>query len=365
MTLADQLNSLVQDVDAASLLDAEDLVRVGKRRRQTRRRIAGAAALAAAVVFAASLTSGLVGGRQASPPAAPGTHLVNLTLGTCAARAEVVPPPQSLASAYGMVAARLCPLPGQGSGGRDGWVLPEAALADERWVAHLRQALVDADPHTVCRGSRLGPAFVLALEKRDGTIVGYRSTDLPCGGRVAVAAYLETVALQAAERDALSTDVHGPNCAPPPDRDFDPTSQPLRDPSTGRPYTGGGGGPTVLCLYPQYAPSSGTPLVARNYRVAFRSTSQEPSTPPAWVELGIAFPARSLSATPPRACDPSPWRMVLRSWTTEGGPDVEVQSRCAGVYELSVAGEFQRYWTPTPDVAARLAACLEPEPRCG
>jgi hypothetical protein len=57
--------------------------------------------------------------------------------------------------------------------------------------------------------------------------------------------------------------------------------------------------------------------------------------------------------------------MVLRSWTTEGGPDVEVQSRCAGVYELTVAGDFQRYWTPTPDVAARLAACLEPEPRCG
>lgn len=39
MTLADQLNSLLQDVDAASLLDAEDLVRVGKRRRRTRRRI--------------------------------------------------------------------------------------------------------------------------------------------------------------------------------------------------------------------------------------------------------------------------------------------------------------------------------------
>lgn len=337
---------------------------VGARRyaaRTRRARIAGASVLAAALVLAATVTTGLLGGRQASPPAAPGTHLVDLTMATCAARAEVVAPPQTLASAYGMVAARLCSLPGGGSG--DGWVLPGAALTDERWVAHLRQALVDADPHADCRSGRLGPAFVLALEKRDGTIVGYRSTDLPCGGRVAVATYLETVALQAAYRDALSADVHGPNCAPRPARAFDPTSQPLRDPSTGHPYTGGGGGPTVVCLYPQYVASSGAPLVARDYRVAFRSLKQ--STAPGWLELGIAYPAGSLSATPPRACDPSPWRLVLRSWTTEGGPDVEVQSQCAGVYELSVAGLFQRYWTPAPDVARHLAACLEQEPRCG
>jgi hypothetical protein len=130
--------------------------------------------------------------RQASPPAAPARHLLDLTMDTCAARSEIVPPPQTLASAYGMVAARLCALPGESRQGRDGWVLPGAALTDERWVARLRQALVDAEPHADCRSGPSGPAFVLALEELDGTIIGYRSQDLTCAGRVAVAAYLET-----------------------------------------------------------------------------------------------------------------------------------------------------------------------------
>ena len=330
--------------------------------RARRARITGAAVLVAAVVLAASLTASLLGGRQASPPAAPGTHLVGLTMASCAARAEVVPPPKVLASAYGMVAARLCALPDEGNAGHSGWVLPDTALTDERWVAHLRQALVDTDQHADCGDGPLGPAFLLTLERLDGTIVGYRSTDLGCGGRAAVASYLETVALQAAQRDALSADTSGPNCGPPADTPFDPTSRPLLDP-TGHPYTGGGGGPTVLCLYPQYSPTSGARLVERGYRIAFRSTQQ--STTPTWLQIGIAFPSASLSTTPARSCVPAPWRMVLRSWNTEGGPDVEVQSRCAGVYELTVAGSFRRYWTPPPNLAARLAACNEPQPRCG
>jgi len=338
---------------------------VGARRyaaRARRARIAGAAVLAAVVVVVASLTTGLVGGRQASPPAAPARHLLDLTMDTCAARSEIVPPPQTLASAYGMVAARLCALPGESRQGRDGWVLPGAALTDERWVARLRQALVDAEPHADCRSGPSGPAFVLALEELDGTIIGYRSQDLTCAGRVAVAAYLETVALQAAQRDALSADPSGPHCGPPADTVFNSTSEPVIDP-TGHPYIEGGGGRVALCLYPQYDPASGARLVERDYRIAFRSL--EPSSTPDWLQGGITFPAESLSTAPQRACDPSPWRMVLRSDTAEGSPPVEVQSRCAGVYELTVAGGFQRYWTPPPNVAARLAACVEPQPRCG
>ncbi|MFC8501760.1 hypothetical protein ACFUC1_05340 [Pedococcus sp. NPDC057267] len=330
--------------------------------RARRRRFAGAAVLAAAVVLVASLTTGLVGGRDASPPAAPGTHLVDLTLSTCAARAEVMPPPRAIASAYGMVASRLCALPGASSRGGDGWVLPETSLTSERWVARLRQALIDTDRHADCGDGPLGPAFVLALEERDGTILGYRSTDLACRGRAAVAAYLETMALQAAQRDALSADTNGPNCGPPADTVFDPTSRPLLDP-TGHPYTGGGGGSTVLCLYPQYFPASRARLVEQAYRIAFRS--QERSTTPTWIGLGLMFPAVSLSTTPPRSCSPSPWRMVLRSDTSDGSPPVEVHSRCAGVYELTVASSFRRYWTPTPNLAAQLEACVEPQPRCG
>ena len=338
---------------------------VGARRyaaRARRARIAGAAVLAAVVVVVASLTTGLVGGRQASPPAGRGSHLVDLTMATCAARAEVVPPPHTLASAYGMVAARLCALPGESSQGRDGWVLPGAALADERWVTRLRQALVDAEPHADCRRGPGGPAFVLALEELDGTIIGYRSQDMTCAGRVAVAAYLEAVALQSAQRDALSADPSGPNCGPPADTVFNPTSEPELDP-TGHPYTGGGGGRAALCLYPQYDPASGARLVERDYHIAFRSV--DPGSTPEWLRGGIAFPAESLRTAPQHACSSSPWRMVMRSDTAEGSPPVEVQSRCAGVYELSVAGGFQRYWTPPPDVAARFAACVEPQPRCG
>lgn len=340
---------------------------VGARRyaaRVHRARLAGTALVTVAVVVAASLTTGLLGGRSASPPAAPGTHLAYLTAATCAARAEVVPPARSLTSPYGMVAARLCAAAADaGAAARVGWVLPDVALTDERWVAHFRQALADADPQTGCGNSPAGPAFVLALERRDGTIIGYRSQDLTCSGRVAVAAYLEALALQAAERDALSADLSGPNCGPPADTVFAPRSQPLRNPSTGDAYSGGGGGPTVLCLYPQYQPTSRSRLVERNYRIAFRAP--DPSTAPTWIQLGLAFPAASLSTMPPQACSPSPWRLVLRSDTAEGSPPVEVQSRCAGVYELTVAGGFQRYWTPPPDVAAGLAACVEPQPRCG
>jgi streptogramin lyase len=44
MTRADQLNSLVQDIDAASLPDADDIVRVGHRRRSRRRIVVAAVA---------------------------------------------------------------------------------------------------------------------------------------------------------------------------------------------------------------------------------------------------------------------------------------------------------------------------------
>jgi hypothetical protein len=221
-------------------------------------------------------------------------------------------------------------------------------------IARLRQALVQGYPD--CGNQPPGPPFVLALEALDGTITGYRSLDLPCFGRVAVAAYLEDLGLQDAELAA--TGQPEPNCAPP-DDGLDTRGQ-LSDGPPGRTVGGGGGvGRTVICLYPQYDPHSPAALMQRDYH-AIRPTAGA-------LTRGFTVAAGSTTQTAPTSCEPQPWRLVLRSWGAEGGPDIEVRSRCRGIFEVLLPGTgpgYNRYWTPDPATASLLSACLKPVPRC-
>ncbi|HEY3534102.1 MAG TPA: hypothetical protein VGK60_00940 [Pedococcus sp.] len=300
-------------------------------------RVAGAGIVmlaTAALAFVAAWT-----GSHRPAPAVPARD--PLTRQLCA-RTHPVTPPARASTGLGGEAASLCPA-GQPTGA--GWELPGAPLTLERWVRYLREGLQSAPAAPCAVGSPGQPAFTVVVRRIDGARTAYRSTDLACNGREAVARYLAALAYQRADQQAATTTGYELNCSPPREGEAMQLTPPME--SVRAAHSAG-----LLCVYPVFDPSQPGRLTPRD----FHSVAL---TPGQLQLMHRALSTSTFTTTPPAPCSPSPRQVVLHL-TTPGdhgpaGEHVDLVGTCTDVLQFD---GYSLWWQPPQEVRSTLAGLL-------
>jgi hypothetical protein len=225
--------------------------------------------------------------------------------------------------------------------GEPGWLLPGAALRLQRSVTYLRAGLASR-PTGACPQGTAGQPFVVVVQRVDGRRTAYRSSDLACGGREAVARYLTALAYDRAAHDAAGTSGYQLECSPPDLTQVTGSVAPLD--AVRAAHTSG-----LLCTYPVYAPHEPGLLQARDY-------SSHPLTAEQVSALNRALATATFTATAPARCTPSSRELLLRLTTpgahTPAGEHVELVGGCPSVLRLN---GYALWWQPRPEEQALLA----------
>jgi hypothetical protein len=304
-----------------------------------RTRAARTAAGAVAAVVAVSLIAGVwMGGRRPEPePARPAPNPVTQEL--CRDPRTTAPPAQPAADLSGEAAA-ICPI-GNESG--EGWVLPGAPLTLERWVDYLRGGIAST-PSTACEGRPAGPPFVVVVKRLATEPVSYRSSDLACGGREAVARYLAALAYQQADRDAAGTLGDAPHCSPPKQETLS-----LTTPDTTLRAVHA---PGILCSYPLFDPAGSDRLVPRDYASVHLSNDD-------LAVINADLARNTFSTKAPAECAPSRQHLALRLQTPGAEIPAEAQVEFVGTCldVLRLSGNAL-WWRPDPSTRSVLAPLL-------
>ena len=320
------------DLQAQPDLLIDGAIRAAHRTRAAR--VAGAGLLVLATAALAFVAAWV--GFQRPAPAVPAQN--PLTRQLCANPSPVAPPAKASAGSTGEAAA-LCPA-GQPTGA--GWELPEAPLTLERWVGYLRQGVQSTPASPCAAGTPDGPAFTVVVRQINGARTAYRSTDLGCHGREAVARYLAALAYQRADQQAATTTGYQLNCSPP--KEGQPI--PLTPPTDSIRATHSTG---LLCTYPVYDPSKPGRLTPRDYHAT--------ALTPAQLEVMHRALSRStFTQTRPTSCAPSPRQIVLHL-TTPGdhgpaGDHIDLTGTCVDVLQFD---GYTLWWQPPPDVRTTLS----------
>lgn len=318
----DRLRESLRDA-VPSNLDTRGLAAGAERYavRARRVRVLGAVAALALVLAVAGTTASWFGHEQRPPaPATPSPVWSNTSTLECGANPRTTRPPSPAVTPFGDVMARLCPAPGAGPAG-EGWTLPAQPLRTDTWISYLRGGLVAEDPAKPCpvSAAALGPAFTVTIQRLDGQLLSYRSADLACQGRDAVARYLTAMAFERADIEASATTGNAIHCAAPKDDGAKLASGPLPGASFRRPQA-------VLCLYPEYAPRGSDRLVERPYQRVELTADQV-------AVLNEDLQGATLRTPTEPACTGSHWLLVLKMVNPGShepdGEEVEYRSRCS------------------------------------
>jgi hypothetical protein len=296
---------------------------------------ATAAVLLAALVVT---TSWLVLVRPPEDPARPAPDPVVSRL--CRDLNPTTPPRQAV-GAMGGAAAVLCPTAGPEGAG---WDLPGAPLTLEKWVGYLR-AGVAADAAGACPvDTPVGRPFTVVIERLDGQRTAYRSADLACGGRVAVARYLAALAYQRAAQDAANISGYTLTCSPP---DVITSALTVAEVKFQTPRATG-----LLCIYPQFDPGLPGRLVARDYRAVPLDAGQL-----AMVNSELA--GSPIVMEPGSQCRTSRWELTLRLVTpgshAADGESLEFIGGCADVLRLN---RYALWWRPSEATRSMLGGLV-------
>ena len=301
-------------------------------------RLASGATAAVLLAALVATTSWIVVDRPREDPARPAPDPATSRL---CRDLRPTPPPRKAPEAASGVAAALCPTAGAEG---QGWDLPGASLTLERWVAYLRSGLA-ADATGPCPVDTLaGPPFTVVIERLDAPRIAYRSTDLSCGGREAVARYLAALAFQRADQDAARVSGYTLQCSPPKPLTADveaPMSQVRTSHTTG-----------LLCLYPVFDAGSPGRLVVRDYRAVPLDAGQL-----ATVNSELAHV--TLVGEPGDSCEGSRWQLTLRVLTpgshAADGEHVEFVGECVDALLLN---GYDAWWRPSESTRSMLAGLV-------
>lgn len=324
------------DLEAAPYALIEEAVRTARRTRNIRRAGAGVAALTAAALALTAVWMSF----QRPSPAVPAQDPVTSQL--CRDVHPTRPPVHPVNGLRGDAAA-LCPIGDEQDGA--GWVLPGAPITLERWVAYLHGGIASTPAASCPAGSPARPRYVVVIKQLDGTRTAYRSTDLACGGRVAVARYLAALAYQRADAQAATTSGYDLTCSPPKGEDAIAVAAPMD--AVRAAHSAG-----LLCSYPVFDPSLPGRLQARDYHAV-------PLTRDQLDVVHRALMTSSFSTTSPPACTPSGREILLRL-TSPGshgpaGEVVDLRGTCPDVLRLD---GYARWWRPGPEMRAVLTRLL-------
>lgn len=349
--LENQLRTALREAVPPSLEPhglAEGAQRYAVRARRVRVVAGGCAAVVIALVLGLTFTDF----RFLATPAG-GSKKPSASSALCTKRL----PPPSAPPAKGQqlpgdVEAHLCPASERMSPGGAGWTLPADSLTDERWIARFRSVIAEDDPAHPCTvpDSAVGPAFTVVFRHNTGRLTTYRSVDLSCRGRNAVAAFLGDLALARAKWQAASLGPDDIDCAPLELGDIRVSSLPI----AGRILTRTTG---VLCLYPLFEPDGVEPLVGRPpYRIVL-SPAQMAIINADLEQTTLREGAKRSGAT--GACRKVGWTLHLRLNTPGAhlpGPDPDVlSSSCTD--ELMLVNTTLT-WVLEPKTAAMIASLV-------